>query len=68
MSFFDTQGVLSVFVDLSLVVIIINLRKLLSITYGRGVDVLHYILLLNGNAILKINDVMLVLKIIKFII
>ena len=68
MSFFDTKRVLSIFVELSLVIIIVNLGQLLPVTCGARVDVLHHILLLYWNAIFQINDEILVLKVIKFVI
>tara|TARA_B110000285_G_scaffold232434_1_gene303478 strand:- start:878 stop:1177 length:300 start_codon:yes stop_codon:yes gene_type:complete len=67
-SFFDTKSVLSIFVELSLIVIIVNLGQLLPVTYGARVEILHYILLLDWNAIFQIDDEILVLKVIEFVI
>ena len=67
MGLLDTQCVLTIFVNLSLVVIIVNLRELLSIA-SWWVNLLHYVLLLYWNTIFQINNVILVLQVIKFVI
>ena len=63
MCFLDTKCVLAVFVDLPLVVVIIDLRQLLPMR-DRGVDLLHHVLLLDGDAVFQIYDIILVLKVI----
>ena len=63
MSFLNAECVLAVLVDLTLVVVIVDLLQLLAVRSG-GVYLLHYVLLLCWDAVFEIYDVVLVLKVI----
>ena len=68
MSFLNSQILMLILIDFPLVVKDINLLELLAIWSANMINILHYILLFERDASFKINDVVLVVKVVQFVV